>query len=77
MHGGVAQGIGQAFSEHIVFDPRTGQLVTGTFLDYGMPRADDMCSFDVEENPVKDSPSRGIRLEMASASICKTLRAVS
>ncbi len=52
MHGGVAQGIGQAFSEHIVFDPRTGQLVTGTFLDYGMPRADDMCSFDVEENPV-------------------------
>ena len=52
MHGGIAQGVGQAFTEHIVFDPETGQLVTGTFLDYGMPRADDMCSFDVEENPV-------------------------
>jgi carbon-monoxide dehydrogenase large subunit len=52
MHGGIAQGVGQAFTEHIVFDPDSGQLVTGTFLDYGMPRADDMCSFDVEENPV-------------------------
>ena len=52
MHGGIAQGVGQAFTEHIVFDPKSGQLVTGTFLDYGMPRADDMCSFDVEENPV-------------------------
>ena len=52
MHGGIAQGVGQAFTEHIVFDPESGQLVTGTFLDYGMPRADDMCSFDVEENPV-------------------------
>ena len=35
-----------------MFDPESGQLVTGTFLDYGMPRADAMCSFDVEENPV-------------------------
>ena len=52
MHGGIAQGVGQAFTEHIVFDPESGQLITGTFLDYGMPRADDMCSFDVEENPV-------------------------
>ena len=52
MHGGIAQGVGQAFTEHIVFDPESGQLVTGTFLDYGMPRADDMCSFHVEENPV-------------------------
>ena len=52
MHGGIAQGVGQAFTEHMVFDPESGQLVTGTFLDYGMPRADDMCSFDVEENPV-------------------------
>ena len=52
MHGGIAQGVGQAFTEHIVFDPASGQLVTGTFLDYGMPRADDMCFFDMEENPV-------------------------
>ncbi|MBK18679.1 MAG: carbon monoxide dehydrogenase [Rhodospirillaceae bacterium] len=51
VHGGIGQGIGQAFSEQIVYDD-DGQLVTGSFLDYGMPRADDMCSFDLSNNPV-------------------------
>ena len=51
VHGGIGQGIGQAFSEQIVYDAE-GQLVTGSFLDYGMPRADDMCSFDLANNPV-------------------------
>ena len=41
VQGGVAQGIGQALSERVVFD-ETGQLLTATFMDYGMPRADDM-----------------------------------
>ena len=40
-HGGVAQGIGQAITERVVHDP-DGQLLTATFMDYGMPRADDM-----------------------------------
>jgi carbon-monoxide dehydrogenase large subunit len=40
VHGGVAQGIGQAISEHVVYDD-TGQLLTATFMDYGMPRATD------------------------------------
>ncbi len=52
IHGGIGQGVGQAFSEHIVYDPETGQLLTGSFLDYGMPRADDMCSFAMENHPV-------------------------
>ena len=52
IHGGIGQGVGQAFSEHIVYDPESGQLLTGSFMDYGMPRADDMCSFDVENRPV-------------------------
>jgi carbon-monoxide dehydrogenase large subunit len=52
VHGGVAQGIGQALSEHIVYDPKSGQLVSGSFMDYGMPRADDVCAFNVEDNPV-------------------------
>jgi aerobic carbon-monoxide dehydrogenase large subunit len=52
IHGGVAQGVGQAFTEHLVYDPASGQLVTGSFMDYGMPRADDMCSFEMDENPV-------------------------
>jgi carbon-monoxide dehydrogenase large subunit len=40
VHGGVAQGIGQAITEHVVYDA-DGQLLTATFMDYGMPRADD------------------------------------
>jgi aerobic carbon-monoxide dehydrogenase large subunit len=52
IHGGVAQGVGQAFTEHLVYDKKSGQLLTGSFMDYGMPRADDMCSFEMEENPV-------------------------
>ena len=39
VHGGVAQGIGQAMTEYLVYDEETGQLLTGTFMDYGMPRA--------------------------------------
>jgi carbon-monoxide dehydrogenase large subunit len=52
IHGGIGQGVGQAFTEHMVYDPDSGQLLTGSFLDYGMPRADDMCSFDMENHPV-------------------------
>ena len=51
VHGGIGQGVGQAFSERIVYD-ESGQLITGSFLDYGMPRAGDMCSFDLDNNPV-------------------------
>ncbi|MFZ5931645.1 MAG: xanthine dehydrogenase family protein molybdopterin-binding subunit [Pseudomonadota bacterium] len=47
VHGGVAQGIGQALLEHAVYDPETGQLLTGSFMDYCMPRADDLPGFDV------------------------------
>ena len=51
IHGGIGQGVGQAFTEGIVYDGE-GQLLTGSFLDYGMPRADDMCSFELSNNPV-------------------------
>ena len=48
VHGGLAQGIGQALMEHGVYDTETGQLLTGSFMDYTMPRADDLPSFTVE-----------------------------
>ncbi len=48
VHGGLAQGIGQALLEHGVYDPETGQLLTGSYMDYAMPRADDLPSFNVE-----------------------------
>jgi carbon-monoxide dehydrogenase large subunit len=47
VHGGIAQGAGQALTEKAVFD-ENGQLVTASFMDYGMPRADDFCDFDFE-----------------------------
>jgi carbon-monoxide dehydrogenase large subunit len=44
-HGSIAQGLGQALLEHAVLDPSGGQLITGSFMDYAMPRADDMPGF--------------------------------
>src|SRR6266446_4004065 len=41
IHGGVAQGIGQAFTEHLVYEERLGQPLSGSFMDYGLPRADE------------------------------------
>jgi carbon-monoxide dehydrogenase large subunit len=40
LHGGIAQGVGQALAEHVVYD-ESGQILTGTFMDYPMPRASD------------------------------------
>ena len=45
IHGGLAQGIGQALMEDVAFDRRTGQLLAGSFMDYCMPRADDLPSY--------------------------------
>jgi aerobic carbon-monoxide dehydrogenase large subunit len=45
VHGGLAQGIGQALTEHIVYDRSSGQLLTASFMDYGMPRAADLPAF--------------------------------
>jgi carbon-monoxide dehydrogenase large subunit len=47
IHGGIAQGVGQALFEALTYD-RGGQLLTGSFMDYAMPRADDLPSFDVD-----------------------------
>jgi len=54
VHGGLAQGIGQALLEHGVYDKETGQLLTGSYMDYAMPRADDLPNFTVET--VKGTP---------------------
>jgi len=52
IHGGVAQGVGQILGEQVVWDRESGQLLTASFLDYVMPRADTMCSMEVKSNPV-------------------------
>lgn len=45
IHGGIAQGAGQALIEGCVYDKASGQLVTGSYMDYGLPRADDFPNF--------------------------------
>ena len=50
VHGGLAQGIGQALYEQCVYDPDSGQLLTGSFMDYCMPKADNLPNFDVATN---------------------------
>ncbi len=58
VHGGVAQGVGQAVTERAVHDPETGQLLTATFMDYAMPRADSlpMIAFTTEPVPSTANP---------------------
>jgi len=48
VHGGLAQGIGQALLENCVYDEESGQLLTGSYMDYAMPRADDIPHLTVE-----------------------------
>jgi aerobic carbon-monoxide dehydrogenase large subunit len=48
VHGGVGQGIGQALLEQCVYDKESGQLLTGSFMDYAMPRADDFPTFKLD-----------------------------
>ena len=58
IQGGVVQGIGQALIEHQIYDRHSGQLITGSFMDYGMPRADAMPSIEseLEEVTCKTNP---------------------
>jgi aerobic carbon-monoxide dehydrogenase large subunit len=58
VHGGLAQGIGQALTEGCRYDKSTGQLLTGSMLDYCLPRADDVPSFQVgtKETPCTHNP---------------------
>jgi len=50
--GGIAQGVGQILMEDIRFDPASGQLLTGSFMDYAMPRASDLSAIHCDSNPV-------------------------
>ena len=51
-HGGIVQGVGQALEEECIYDPNSGQLLAGSFMDYSMPRADEVPFFSLENNEV-------------------------
>jgi aerobic carbon-monoxide dehydrogenase large subunit len=52
IHGGVAQGVGQALMEQVVYEGESGQLLTASFMEYAMPRADTFCDLHIQSNPV-------------------------
>jgi carbon-monoxide dehydrogenase large subunit len=52
IHGGVVQGLGQALFEDLAYDAETGQLLSGSFMDYALPRADDVPFFEVDSHEV-------------------------
>ena len=58
VQGGVAQGVGQAMLERTVYDPETGQLVTGSWTDYALPRAEDLPRIEFAYNivPCRTNP---------------------
>lgn len=62
IHGGTVQGVGQALLEHAYYDPASGQLLAGSFMDYAMPRADLVPSFATEISEVPSPSNRlGVR----------------
>ena len=52
IHGGVVQGLGQALFEELAYDTETGQLLAGSFMDYALPRAEDVPLFEVDSHEV-------------------------
>jgi carbon-monoxide dehydrogenase large subunit len=73
LHGGIVQGLGQALGEHARYDPATGQLLSGTFMDYMMPRADEQPAIQLYDNSV---PSPGNPLGVKGAGEAGTTGAV-
>jgi carbon-monoxide dehydrogenase large subunit len=59
VHGGIVQGLGQVLSENVRYD-ESGQVLSGSFMDYGIPRARQVPSFDIAltEDPTKGNPLR-------------------
>jgi carbon-monoxide dehydrogenase large subunit len=55
VHGGIAQGVGQALLEHAYYDPESGQMLAGSLMDYAMPRATDMVNYVTEISEVPSS----------------------
>ena len=81
MHGGVAQGVGQALGEAVRYDAKSGQLLTATFLDYRMPRAEDLPDPALDSLPVPTAVNplgvKGVGEAGTVGSLAATLNAVN
>lgn len=80
VHGGVMQGVGQALMENIVFD-EDGQLLTGSYMDYTMPRAADICEVVVDSHPIPTATNpygaKGVGESGTVASLPATMNAIA
>jgi carbon-monoxide dehydrogenase large subunit len=80
LHGGVVQGAGQVFGEHVVYDRETGQPLSASFMDYYMPRSDLLRSLRGEEHPTSSKVSplgvKGMGESGCTASIPALVNAV-
>lgn len=81
MHGGIAMGVGQALFENVTYDDESGQMLSGSFMDYTMPRADDLpasIQFKTRPVPTKINPlgAKGIGEAGSVGSIAATINAV-
>ncbi|MFT5509368.1 MAG: carbon-monoxide dehydrogenase large subunit [Hyphomicrobiaceae bacterium] len=81
MHGGIAMGVGQALFETVTYDDESGQMVSGSFMDYTMPRADDLpanIQFKTRPVPTQVNPlgAKGIGEAGSVGSIAATINAV-
>jgi aerobic carbon-monoxide dehydrogenase large subunit len=74
VQGGIAQGVGQALIEECVYDPGSGQLVSGSFMDYGLPRADDLPPLVTASDPL---PAPSNPLGIKGAGECGTTPATA
>ncbi|HWV52116.1 xanthine dehydrogenase family protein molybdopterin-binding subunit [Pseudorhodoplanes sp.] len=82
VHGGIAQGLGQVLFEHAVYDAASGQLVTGSFMDYAMPRAHNMPSLlrdDSHPVPATTNPLgvKGVGEAGTTASLAAIMNAIA
>jgi carbon-monoxide dehydrogenase large subunit len=80
VHGGVLQGVGQVLGEHAIYDPETGQLLTGSFMDYPMPHADLMRAIRCDEHPVPTQANalgaKGVGESGTSGALGATMNAI-
>lgn len=67
--GGIAQGLGQAICEDVAYDHQNGQLLSASFIDYCMPRADNFCSIEVVSNG-DPSPTNPLGIKGAGEAGC-------
>lgn len=81
VHGALAQGLGQALLETIVYDPSSGQLMTGSFMDYAMPRAENMPAVKDALHPVKATTNplgvKGVGEAGTTASLAAVMNAIA